>query len=453
MTRFGRRLGGAAALGTLLLAAAPALAAPVAEDTPPVADKELHDFIRKQAERIESLEKRLSAVEGGASAASANAVDEAVKRYLADREAAGDTYTLGGVARPSNDDFQLGGYMTLNYRSFDGDGRYPSFEGYRVILQTAFNISKGIDFATEIEYERGGAGVPYLTSNYILVEYAEVRFDVSDAFVPKAGILLIPFLRYNLYHDDPIWNLSERPFTATRSFRASLQQPGVGAEGVLPVGDSGTTFNYNFAITNGLNDNIGNAGVAGGRQDFRADNNHDKTVWLRTGLAPRTPFFDAVDLGFSVARGKLDTDGDVLMNGWGLDGKLTKGRFDVIFEWTKFDFDRPSSVPLASKPRGLEGGFVQLDTRLINGFTPSQNGIVGATSSLTLALRYEWADTNDRVTGASLQDGSRCIAIGLAFRPTPKTVIRIERREESSSFRDDTANEQDQWILSLSTYF
>jgi hypothetical protein len=141
------------------------------------------------------------------------------------------------------------------------------------------------------------------------------------------------------------------------------------------------------------------------------------------------------------------------MNGYGFDAKLTKGRFDFIGEWCAFDYDRPASQPVATFPHGTSGAFLQVDTRLKRGFEKTENGIVGPASELILAVRYEWVDTNDRVRGASVQDDSKAWTVGLAFRFTPKTVVRIERKFEWTTFDAAGPEQLGQWVFSLSTYF
>src|SRR5688572_9293872 len=404
-------------LGLALLLAAAGTAAP-AEESP---------------SRIEELEKRIQALEA---------------------RRPPEEYAVGAVVRPASESFKFGGYASFLYRSPDDRDSIPAFEGYRVVPQFAFDVSEGIEFAMEIEFEGGGADVPYLTGNYIIVEYAEARFDVAEAFVPRAGIVLVPFLRYNLYHDDPIWNIQDRPVTATRVFRASLQQPGVGAEGVFPAG-GGNSFNYNVALTNGPDDGVDNSGWGNARQSFRTDNNHNKAVWGRAGFVPRIPGVDAADLGVSFARAGMEPYGSpsVDMTGWGVDGKITKGRFDLIFEWANFHYDRPDSQPEATFPAQTSGGFVQLDTRLVKGFPKSKSGITGKDTELVLAVRYEMCDTNEAVTGAHINDDSRILTVALALRFTQKTVLRLERREERTRFEDVGAEDRGMWVVSLSTYF
>lgn len=433
-----------------------ALLAPPAAASDAGEGGDLLERLDRQQRRIEELERRLAAVEAAPGTPAPSALDDAVRRYLDERAAAesagGGSYLLGLVERPSSAGVEIGGYLSWLYRSPDDASKPTTFDAHRIITQFSFDISEGIQFATEIEYEGGGAGVPYLTKNYILVEYAELHFDVAPSFTPKVGILLVPFLRYNLYHDDPIWNLYDRPFTATRVFRASYQHTGAGAEGVLDLGDAGS-LNYNLAVTGGPDDGADNSGFGGARQSFREDNNDDKALWLRLGAVPRVPFLDAADLGVSLATAKTDPAGDVRMTGFGVDGKLTRDRFDLIFEYARFDYDRPSYQPAALFPRGTSGGFVQLDTRLLRGLPASGNGLVGPSSELILALRWEFADTNDRVVGAHPNDDSRALTVGLAFRFTPKTVVRLERKMERTSFRAPAGTDYDQWVLSVSTFF
>jgi len=447
--------------GALALAAAssPAAAAPGAEEQgPPTPDRvqEQEKRLQDQERRIQELERRLAEAEGRAGVApSAESLDAAVRRYLEARpepiQEGGGLYGVGPVQRPANLRFRFGGYISTLFRMPDRHDPDTTFEGLRMVPQFAFDVSDGIEFATEIEFERGGADASFLDDNEVLVEYAEVRFDVHESFVPKMGILLVPFLRYNLYHDDPIWNLQDRPFTATRIFKAAFQQPGVGAEGVFPLG-GGNSLNYNLALTNGPDDGVTNSRWSGARQDFKQDNNDDKTIWARVGAAPRLDWC-AADLGFSWATGRMDAAGEVRMTAYGFDGKLTRDRFDVIFEWTRFHYDRPASQDFRVQPTGTHGGFVEVDFTFLRGLPRSESGIVGDRSTLALATRYEWSDTNTRVTGAALEDDARAVVAGLAFRPTPKTVVRLERRWERSSFDDPDARRLGGWLFSLSTYF
>jgi len=423
----GRRLAAAA-----VVAAAAALAGGLA--APAAAEEDLRS-------KVEELERRLEELEGREGRTPADRdLEAAVDRILA--------------KRPAADRFRIGGYATVLYRSPDDPSAYPAFVGLRVVPQLSFDVSKGIDFSAEIEFERGGIADEFLDDSEVLVEYAVTRFHVSEAFVPKAGILLVPFLRYNLHHDDPIWNLQDRPFTATRVFKTALQQPGVGVEGVLPFG-AGHSFNYDAALTNGLDDGVTNDGFEDARTPFGEDNNRDKTVWARAGVAPRIPFLDAADLGASLCRGTMNDGGTptVLMEGWGLDGKLTRGRFDLIGEWTGFHYSRPGSQPAATFPRRTEGAFLQVDTHLLRGLPESENGLVGKGSELVLAVRWEFSDLNGRVHGASAGDDARALTVGLAFRFTPKTVVRVERKEERTPWKGPGAHDRSQWVVSLSTYF
>jgi hypothetical protein len=439
--------GFAAAAALLALAAAPALADE---------QEDVRGVVERQQKVIDDLQRRLDAVEGKKADSSSDdeleaAVDRVLERRRLEGSAAEDEYLLGGVARPANSRFRFGGYASVLYRDPDDPELYSSFTGIRVVPQFVFDVSKGIEFATEIEFEAGGFAEEFLDDGEVLVEYAEARFQVSDAFVPKAGILLIPFLRYNLNHDDPMWNLQDRPFTATRIFKCALQQPGVGAEGVFPLGRH--TLNYNLALTNGMDDEVNNEGFEDARQGFRSDNNDNKTVWARFGATPRIHILQAADVGVSFARGTMDADGDVVMTGWGIDGKLTEGRFDFIFEFVNFHYERPATQPPADFPTQTHGAFVQVDTRLLHGLPESESGIVGKSSELILATRFEWADTNERVTGASREDETHAFTVGLAFRFTPKTVVRIERKWEWTAFDGPGVGDLDQWVASLSTYF
>ena len=156
------------------------------------------------------------------------------------------------------------------------------FDQHRLVLRINSDIAEGLTFDSEIEIEGGGADVGFLEDNEILVEYAELGYELIEfALVFKAGALLVPWGRFNQYHDDPYQDLTDRPLVARRLAAVAFDQRGVGFEGTVDMG--GNWFlDWDVALTQGLKDNITtNGGIRDARQSFRSDNNEKGPVPLR----------------------------------------------------------------------------------------------------------------------------------------------------------------------------
>ena len=359
----------------------------------------------------------------------------------------------------------LGGYFTLQYR--DEEGVNSTFDAVRLVPQISSEISEDLSFSTEIEFEHGGIA-DFLDDGEITIEYAEVRWAIDPAFTPKAGVLLIPFNRFNLVHDDPLNELNDRPFAARHVVPSAFGQPGLGAEGAI-AWEGGIPINYDLVLSNGFDEEFTtNDGSREARASFEADNNQGKAIFARVGLVPPLPFLDASDLGASFHTGKYDDEGDRQAVGYGFDWLLRKGPVDLLGEWAVIDLERksgdgPPALDLNGNgvlgdvagefdlPRGLHGIYAQGNFHF---FPESWRGHRPFTdeSEFTLAVRYDSADLNDRVVGATPRDDRDAWTVGLNFRPVRKTAIKVSYQWVETPFDgpDDAGNI---FVFGLSTYF
>ncbi|HKB15676.1 MAG TPA: hypothetical protein VKF62_06410, partial [Planctomycetota bacterium] len=157
-------------------------------------------------------------------------------------------YPDSGRRRAGGPGISLGGYFTIQYR--DEEGENGTFDAVRLVPQITSEISEDLTFSTEIEFEHGGVA-DFLDDGEIDIEYAELRWALDPAFSPKAGVLLIPFNRFNLVHDDPLNELNDRPFVATHVVPSAFGQPGFGVEGAI-AWEGGIPINYDLVFSNGF---------------------------------------------------------------------------------------------------------------------------------------------------------------------------------------------------------
>jgi len=435
MTRLNLKL---MAITALLLCTAPALSADDAGEAAPQGE-----------DRLAALEARVAQLES-------------------EREALG----LGDPAetrklRPHASKVSFGGYFSLAYRYHNGDENAGTpdssyFDQHRFVPQFEVQIAERLSFATEIEIEGGGADVGFLSDNEILVEFAELDFELAEEFHIKTGLLLIPFGAYNLTHDDPLHDLFDRPFVARRVVPSAFDQPGVGIAG--DFNEDGFQFHYDVMVTQGFTDGFSNNGGArDARNSFRDDNNYDKALWSRFQFTPdfgrlsEGMDYLTMQLGGSFNIQRIANNGTAQTIGWGGDFKLgmnwldTDG-FGVDFEgeYARININRDGPGVID----GLDGYYVQAAFK----FRPWDNseedmvgGWLSSSGYIALVARWEENDLNDNVEGAARRDDRQAFTFGIAFRPFLKTVIRAEyKMANSSHFAEDEA---DRFVLSVSTYF
>lgn len=328
---------------------------------------------------------------------------------------------------PDESRVRFGGYFTLLY--IDEDGENSTFDNVRFVPQLEVDLAPWMHFASEVEIEGGGADASFLTGNEILVEYAEFLFDLNEDWRFKVGDLLIPLGRYNRNHDDPFWELNDRPESSRRMAAVVFAQPGIGCEGSLPLGP--LDAHLDLVLANGFDDGIGAAGgLRDGRQSFRADNNDGKTVFARVGLLPRATLLGGVlDLGVSGHQGNYDLANQLALRGHGVDASWTYGSWTLQGEWHE-----ASPEGMAS----MAGGWAELDWRFADRWA--------------FAVRRDALDTSADTIGSMPLDGRRAWEFGLSFRPRPETAFKIGFTLVDTAYvgADDIGN---RLTLGLSTYF
>lgn len=370
-----------------------------------------------------------------------------------------DDGELGEIETPVGD-FHIGGYATFMHKTLDrynGGQSENFFDAIRIVPQFEWHIIDWLSFGMEIEYEGGGADAGFLSDNEILIEYAEVRITPLDEFNIKTGILLVPFGRYNLNHDDINWDLADRPYAARRVIPSAFDQPGVGIYGTfnqLPF----LSFSYDVCVTQGFDDQFSsNGGSRDARQSFREDNNGNKAIWARLGLLPRIDDMGVecvrADFGVSYTYQAIGPDNTQALRGVGVDGNLgfdLGDRFgiEVTGEWNRLWINRPSSQ---TTPNGLWGYFVDVLFKFDPFPTAWHGESLGSNPYIGVIFRLEQNDLNDDHVGAAARDDRLGMTLGISFRPISKFVVRAEFKHQQSKRRDD--GDETRLVVSISIGF
>src|SRR5213594_4534112 len=135
----------------------------------------------------------------------------------------------------------VGGYMDIQYRSQrkgsieNGYGGITNnFDQQRFVPFIFADITEHVKFASEIEIEHGirEEGGPDRAVEFGL-EFAHIDYLVKEPFNLRAGILLLPIGKFNLLHDSPLNDLTDRPLVSQLVIPTTIPETGAGIYGTF----------------------------------------------------------------------------------------------------------------------------------------------------------------------------------------------------------------------------
>ena len=340
----------------------------------------------------------------------------------------------------------LGGYFDHELRvDYDVTGELTniSFVPHRLVPFIYAEIASNLVFSTEIDFEYGGN---VDKSGELKIEFAVVDYTLSESMSIRSGIILLPIGRFNLYHDSPVNDFTERPLVDRYIIPSTFMESGAGIFGTLyPSGNS--VLGYELYIVNGIDSAPVNGGVRSARPDLKSDANKAKSIVGRVSYSP----FLGLDLGGSLYTGRWDTAAESAGSALGIsiaafDWSYTMGALQLIGEVARTSYD----VTAAVQGTGL-GGYGQLNYHFGYGLIKSN-----PESVFTASIRIGQIDFNEH---AGDNDGSdqRRISLGLNFRPVERTAYKlsylwnVKRDHGATSYSGDDGFSQIR--ASVATYF
>lgn len=179
----------------------------------------------------------------------------------------------GGIGFQAGDfTADLGGYGSFRYESSDSEDVAASFTLRRLVITTDARYRDRLRMYTEIEYERlseievergveaeeGGLEFEQelegANGGEIALEQAWAQFNFSPAFGVRFGAVLPPVGRFNLQHDDNLWNFPRRPLIDRQArvlpAAAAWTEMGLGIVGEVMAGEVPIT--YEAYVMNGV---------------------------------------------------------------------------------------------------------------------------------------------------------------------------------------------------------
>ena len=300
-------------LGALVIASLPVAPVWAENMTPEEFKKAVSEEVKKQLqehERREGVTERREGTTSQTGEAGIGSLPEVGKDRRADSQPAlgfGSTgsgrlvYAKPFVAAPKA---IVGGYMDIQYRSQRKSsiengygGNTNGFDQQRFVPFIYADITEHLKFASEIEIEHG-IREDATQGAEIGLEFAHLDYLVNEPFNLRAGILLVPIGKFNLLHDSPLNDLSDRPLVSRFIIPSTMAETGAGFYGTLYPGRTGK-LDYEFYFTTGPcgHNNNGDPrinevnGTRGSRQrkcasDDGLDVNNGKAVSGRVAYSP-----------------------------------------------------------------------------------------------------------------------------------------------------------------------
>jgi hypothetical protein len=389
----------------------------------------------------------------------------------------------------------VGGYMDIQYRSQrkasieNGfGGTTNGFDQQRFVPFIYADITEHVKMASELEIEHG---IRETSDNELEfgLEFAHIDYLVNEPFNLRAGILLLPIGKFNLLHDSPLNDLTDRPLVSQFIIPSTVSETGAGFYGTVYPGRT-SKLDYEFYVTTGPcgYDKSGTPlvnetdGTRGARQrkcsaSDGLDLNNGKAVVGRVAYSPML----GVEVAGSGYYGNSAPNGNYNpLSITAIDWTLQRGPFEVIGE-AAWAYARGNSRAIQTNtigggvapgsllagiggnsgigipPQRMNGFYIQGNYHFMPEFlTKLSPKRFGEGSTFTAVIRYDKVNTNqDDSNGTGGWGNMEQISFGLNYRPIEDAVFKISYQYQPKAFNPNT-NERihdSALVISAATYF
>ena len=485
-------------LGALVIAALPFTSVWAENMTPEDIKKLVDEAVTKRLQEHERREGATERREGGAGPAAEPGVGPLPEVGRERRTESQPALSFGSsgsgrlvYAKPfvSAPKAIVGGYFDIQYRSHRkgvlegyGNGTTNGFDQQRFVPFIYADITEHVKFASELEIEHGIRGT---SDNEISLEFAHVDYLVNEPVNIRAGIVLIPIGKFNLLHDSPLNDLTDRPLVSQFVIPSTMSETGAGFYGTFYPGRTGK-LDYELYVTTGpcgynkdgeprVNER---SGTKNSRQrkcasDDGLDINNGKAVSGRVAFSPML----GVEVAGSSYYGNQSPFSYNPLSITAVDWTLQKGPFEIIGEaaWAyargnsraipgnTFNGVAPGSVftglntfnPLAAPPQRIQGFYLQGNYHFMPAFlTKFSPKRFGEGSTFTAVVRYDRVNLN--MDNRAENSGElEQISFGLNYRPVEDAVFKISYQYLPKSFNPNTLERihDGALVISAATYF
>lgn len=485
-------------LGALVIFSLPAMPVFAENLTPEEIKKLVDEAVEKRLQEHERRESTLERREGLASPAEepgVGSLPEVGKERRVKQQAPLSFGSSGSgrliYAKPfvSFPKAIVGGYFDIQYRAHrnsvlesgrDG-GTTNGFDQQRFVPFIYADITEHLKFASEIEIEHG---IRATNDVEISLEFAHVDYLVNEKVNLRGGIVLIPLGKFNLLHDSPLNDLTDRPIVSRLIIPSTMSETGAGLYGTFYPGRTGK-LDYEVYFTTGPcgynADGEPRVTETGGTKESRQrkcgsadglDINNGKAVSGRLAFSPML----GVEVAGSGYFGNQSATSYNPLSIFAIDWTIQKGPFELIGEaaWAHARGNSraipgntigftPGSLltgigtlnPLGTPPERMQGFYIQGNYHFMPSFlTTLSPKRFGEGSTFTAVIRYDRVNlnlANKGENGGELEQ----ISFGLNYRPVEDAVIKMSYQYMPKSLNpnNDQRIHDSAFVISAATYF
>jgi hypothetical protein len=338
----------------------------------------------------------------------------------------------------------IGGYAEAHARWQEVEGLKDEagFDAKRFNLFTHTRVSDFVRIGAEIEIEEGG--------HEIKLEYAAIDLMIHPSLTLRGGMILSPLGRFNLAHDSPLNEFTDRPLVSTELIGVALSEPGFGILGQFGLGQ-GPRLTYEVYGTNGfhsglIDDSEAGTRVALGRGNFE-DNNGSPAVVGRLAWSPGVDH----EIGASVHHGAYNVFN---LEGTTVDERrdLTIAVLDAETRLVGLTLSGEAAIVRLDIPPGLTGIYASAQHGwYLEGLREFGRGWVRTmpTSSFGLKARWDYVKFDADIDGESAGQ----VTVGANFRPTSDSVLKFDYVRGRGRDRFNNLARHAFVLASIATYF
>jgi hypothetical protein len=338
----------------------------------------------------------------------------------------------------------IGGYAEAHARWEEVEGLKDEagFEAKRFNLFTHTRVSDFVRIGAELEVEDGG--------EEIKLEYAAIDVLLHPAVALRGGMILSPLGKFNLAHDSPLNEFTDRPLVSTELIGVALSEPGFGLLGQVAF-RTNSRVTYELYGTNGfhaglIDDSEEGTRIPLGRGNFE-DNNGSPAVVGRVAWSPGVDH----EIGFSGHHGAY--------NVFNLEGTRVDERRDLTIavvdietrvlgtvitgEAARARIDIPQSLRgvYAAKQHGW---YVEAVHEIGRGLVRTMPA-----SAFALKARWDYVKFDAEIPGESAGQ----VTLGLNFRPTRDSALKFDYVRGRGRDRFNNLAQHAFVLASIATYF
>jgi hypothetical protein len=303
-------------------------------------------------------------------------------------------------------------------------------------------VSDFVRIGAEIEIEEGG--------QEIKLEYAAIDFLFHPAIALRGGMILSPLGRFNLAHDSPLNEFTDRPLVSTELIGVALSEPGFGVLGQLS-GGRGARVTYELYATNGFHSGLIDDSEAGTRIPLGRGNLEDNNG--SPALVGRLAWSPGVDHEFGVSghRGAYNVFN---LEGTAIDERRNLSIAVVDFETRLLGTTLSGEAAIAriDVPPGLRGVYAEKQ----HGWYAEAVRVFGQglvrtmpASSFALKARWDYVKFDAAIPGESAGQGT----VGVNFRPTQDSALKLDYVRGRGRDRFNNLAQHAFLLASIATYF